>query len=224
MKIFSNKQTNKQTLIKASLFALALLSDVVGAAVITPVSYGFDQPTSSGAYTYHDTNPIPTKLTDGALGYAGWAADNGAAWDGWLYTNVNIDFKFGSKVEIDTINVGSTQNSLGDVVLPSLNIFASDDGSSWNLINSLIVPPNSTNDVNPYSTAPHGFLTLNDLGINSSFVRVQAIANGPWTFIDEVRFSNTISPVPLPAAAWLFTTGLLGMAGFVRRKSRAKVL
>ncbi|NOT83497.1 MAG: hypothetical protein HOP02_01685 [Methylococcaceae bacterium] len=67
--------------------------------------------------------------------------------------------------------------------------------------------------MNPYSTAPHGFLTLNDLGINSNFVRVQAVANGPWTFIDKVQFGA--SPVPVPVAAWLFGYALLGLVGFL---------
>ncbi len=34
----------------------------------------------------------------------------------------------------------------------------------------------------------------------------------------EIRFTGTISSVPVPAAAWLFSSGLLGLVGFVRRK------
>lgn len=32
----------------------------------------------------------------------------------------------------------------------------------------------------------------------------------------------TVQPIPLPAAAWLFGTGLIGLAGLARRSSRAK--
>ena len=211
-----NFQTHKQSLIRASLVALALGANAVSAAVVTPVSYSFDQPTSCGGFCYHDTSPIPTKLTDGAFGYAGFAADSAVTWNGWLNTNVNIDFNFGGEVRIDSIDVGSTQDGLDNVVLPSLNIFASNDGNSWNFISSLNVPASSANDVYVFSTDPHGFLTLDNLGINSNFVRVQAVANGPWTFIDEVQFSA--SPVPVPAAVWLFGSALLGLMGFTRRK------
>ncbi|NOT83496.1 MAG: hypothetical protein HOP02_01680 [Methylococcaceae bacterium] len=95
------------TLIKASLLALVLGANAVNAAVVNPVSHSFDQPTSCGAWCYYDTSPTPTKLTDGVLGYAGWAANSRVTWDGWLYTNVNIDFNFAAKVKIDSINVGS---------------------------------------------------------------------------------------------------------------------
>ena len=42
--------------------------------------------------------------------------------------------------------------------------------------------------------------------------------NGDLTEIAEV--SLTTSVVPVPAAVWLFGSGLPGLAGFARRKSR----
>lgn len=38
------------------------------------------------------------------------------------------------------------------------------------------------------------------------------------TSIKSTSFSGSISPVPVPAAAWLFVSGLLGLVGVVRRK------
>ncbi len=34
--------------------------------------------------------------------------------------------------------------------------------------------------------------------------------------------STTVAPVPIPAAAWLFASGLLGLIGVVRKRSRAQ--
>lgn len=34
---------------------------------------------------------------------------------------------------------------------------------------------------------------------------------------------SSVAPIPLPAAAWLFGTGLIGLAGLARRSSRAKI-
>jgi hypothetical protein len=39
----------------------------------------------------------------------------------------------------------------------------------------------------------------------------------PGTMVDQSFFS---APVPIPPAAWLFTSGLLGMAGIARRKKK----
>ena len=46
---------------------------------------------------------------------------------------------------------------------------------------------------------------------NFSFVSTGQLA-GTWT-------TATISPVPVPAAAWLFGSGLLGLVGLARRKA-----
>jgi hypothetical protein len=36
----------------------------------------------------------------------------------------------------------------------------------------------------------------------------------------EANFELFVSQVPLPAAAWLFGSGLIGLIGFARRKAR----
>jgi len=64
--------------------------------------------------------------------------------------------------------------------------------------------------------APEDFSSFN-LGFNDS---THAISD-PYTIYGEwrptVAFSSA-SPVPVPAAVWLFGSGLLGLMGFARRK------
>ena len=50
------------------------------------------------------------------------------------------------------------------------------------------------------------------------FAGQSAVFNG--TLLDTVAFSGT-SAVPIPAAAWLFGSGLLGLAGVARRRTKA---
>lgn len=38
-------------------------------------------------------------------------------------------------------------------------------------------------------------------------------------FIARIELSGTASPVPLPAAVWLFGSGLLGLIGIARKKA-----
>ena len=69
-----------------------------------------------------------------------------------------------------------------------------------------------------FSGAPHSFFTLSNLNINSDQVRLTARSNGPWTFIDEVRFET--SPVPEPEAYAMLLAGL-GLLGTMVRRRKA---
>ena len=42
------------------------------------------------------------------------------------------------------------------------------------------------------------------------------------TFLDNITITADVSAVPIPAAAWLFGSGLLGLVGVARRKTAAK--
>jgi len=44
---------------------------------------------------------------------------------------------------------------------------------------------------------------------------------GPWNSITDTDFAFRISAVPIPAAVWLFGSGLIGLVGVARRKKAA---
>ena len=196
----------------AAVVVAASTGSIANAVQVSPVSYSFDQPNSCGSFCYLDTTP-PSKLTDGVVGVVGWATNSGTEWDGWLFKPlVNIDFNFGAATLISSVSIGSTQDNLADVVLPSYNVFSSTNGVTWTFVQGLVVPASSANDNSPYSTAPHNFFTLSGLGINAQYVRVTALANGPWTFIDEVRFEGSTVPEPASWALMVVGFGFIGAA------------
>ena len=208
--------------------AMALSLPATADTEIVPASYSFDRFTDCGSWCYHDTNGPAvrsgTTLTDGIYGTEGWAVNAGAEWLGWLNDSpVNIDFDFGSLKHVDTIKVGSTQDNLIDVVLPNVDVYQK-LGLTWSLVGSLVTPESAANNRNSLSSAPHGFLTLSNLNINSQFVRVSLrhSLNGPWTFTDEVDFYASAAPVPEPETYAMMLTGL-GLMGLVaRRRKRAR--
>ena len=203
----------------ASLFALGFAAAPAAAANIAPLSYSFAPTTQCGSWCYHDYGA--TKLTDGVLGTEGWAANQGAEWDGWTAGSVNIDFTFAGAKTFGSVVVGSTQDSLYDVVLPNLNIFSSLNGVNWTFQGSLVTPASSANDRFAYSTLPHGFLTVSGLNFTAPYVRVQAVNNGPWIFIDEVTFQGGRGgAVPEPASWGLMILGF-GAAGSMIRRRRS---
>ena len=214
----------KRTLIGLSL-ATACFASQAGAAEVVPVSYSFDQATGCGSYCYHDESG--GQLTDGVYGVEGWAVNlgngNAQEWVGWVYTPiVNIDFHFATAVDISEVRIGTTQDSVGDVVLPSVAVFKSTDGLAWSLVSQLSVAESSTNDRSYLGLGPHTTLTLSGLGItNVSYMRValSESADGPWTFADEVDFIGTAAAVPEPET-YAMLIGGLGILGIAVRRQR----
>jgi len=62
-------------------------------------------------------------------------------------------------------------------------------------------------------------------GVSNSMIIMSAAAlGGTWSSFDSGDFTNTyagatINPVPVPAALWLFGSGILGLAGMARRRA-----
>lgn len=58
-------------------------------------------------------------------------------------------------------------------------------------------------------------------GTKLTKTKVTPFAGGTWTLSSNgaLNYAVTTSPVPVPAAAWLFVSGLLGLVGVSRRKS-----
>ena len=205
----------KQLLGATALLTLAQFNLAHAAAP----SYTYDQPTSCGSWCYDD--PSYTKLTDGVVGNRGWAYNAGKEWDGWVgVPNVNITFQFGQTMTFSSVSVGSTQDNLGDVVLPSFDLWAY-VGGSWVHQASIFNPASSANDASAYDSGPHAFYTFSGLNVTTDKLRVTASPGvpGTWIFVDEVRFATAV-PEPANWAMLLAGLGLLASSG--RRLSRSK--
>lgn len=195
------------------------------AEALQPLRYVFDRQTDTGTYSYHDghsfSSPAYTELTDGLYGLSGWAVDQGqgpaAPWVGWYGDPVvHIDFSFGQQVWLSEVRVGSTQNRLDDVVLPSVSLSYWREGA-WVPVASLDVPEDAANNWPASSVLPHGFLTLGGLAVQADTFRLtlRHALDGPWIFVDEVDFDGSV--VPEVPAMGLMLPGL-ALVGLARRR------
>ena len=60
--------------------------------------------------------------------------------------------------------------------------------------------------------------TLNQFNwLSIDEIRVSSYFNTGYFIMDDIQYS--VSAVPIPAAVWLFCSGLIGLAGFAKRKA-----
>ncbi len=173
---------------------------------VAPISYAESSAGSTGLFTYFDTTP-PSKLTDGVLGVDAWQTDlgNGAAdeWVAWT-TDSALTFTFTGSPTVHEVQIGFNRDDLGDnVVLPGSVMI--------NGTNFTIAP-----DAVPEQT--RAFLNFDGTWTGNT-LEVDLTNVGGYIFVDEVRFSETVSAIPEPAAgAALLGLAMLGI-GWRRRRS-----
>lgn len=204
-----------------SAAAVLLFSSMTQAAIVTPTSYDLING-NSGSFNYWDDSYTGSgnnqqngasltgglgDLTDGVIATQNWNLVEGPTgpqgpYVGWVNTNPTVNFHFGSVVNIDTITVyADDANGYGGVAAP------------------LSITINGTNfSVTDPSSADPLVLTFDNLSLTTADIDITFYRRSSWVFVSEVTFENS-SAVPVPAAAWLFASGLLGLIGISRKKS-----
>ena len=90
-----------------------------------------------------------------------------------------------------------------------------------------LIPPGITNELDSLLFAPFGDIYDDLAGVPGNPVGTAVVSVAPPGFESWIGAASgdfifaAAAPVPLPAAVWLFGTGLLGLAGIARRKKTA---
>ncbi|THJ12571.1 MAG: VPLPA-CTERM sorting domain-containing protein [Nitrospira sp. CG24C] len=204
--------------------------------------------TENGFYTFTDTNTLASQGTHGPDQYNGmnWVAipshdewykaafhkNDGATGNYYLYPT--------SSNSAPTI---ATATPTGIIANPGQNVANYNFGANWdgtgNLGHVTTVGSAGLESVSPYGTFDQGGNVMEWIDAVSGSNRVM---RGGSLWLDEETLRSTyssfynpnvggsslgfrlsslgpISVVPIPAAAWLFGTGLLGLAALKRRRS-----
>lgn len=203
--------------IKISLAFCAICSmGVANAATVYNVTYSFESPATAtyGGITYS----IPT--TGGGSGTAvldssagitmtlhGEQVSDYSSYYGYptAYSDVISD----TTVQVNITNAGSGIFNL--VQAGSYTEFTSCTDGPLDALNSCsYIPPGTTFSAD--GTA--AFYDTQSFAVSGGVVKV--ITNG---FGTTLTTDYTLTPVPLPAAAWMFGSSLVGLVGFARRRT-----
>ena len=209
------------------LFAVGCIGSVVSthALPVTPTSYTFVPGTKQGTYSYIDETG--SQLTDGLYGPSRVLSQADAVpYLGWLAPLVTLNFTFAEATTFESVTVSSLQAWLGNIVLPDVVLYSSNDGVSWTQVASLITPESADNN---YAKKD---LTLDGLNVTAQYLQIELRRNvlGPWIFTDEVTFStldtitreSTNGGTEVPEAGTtlaLLGLGITSLALFRNRKS-----
>lgn len=149
--------------------------------------------------TYLATNPIhDSNIEDNA-----WAGGNGPVLG-------DLDFDLGDTFLISSMALWSQSNSNG---IDSFTVFSSLDATFSSAINLGTFSASELNPITAQTFETSSTAQFIRLRVNSTHVGGNAVNIG------EVAFE--VSAVPIPATAWLFGSGLLGLIGVARRKKSA---
>lgn len=203
--------------------------------------------TENGFYTFTDTNTLASQGTHGPDQHNGvdWVAlpsenewykaafhkNDGATGNYYLYPT-------GS----DSTPTIATATPTGDIANPGLNVANYNFGANWdgtgNLGHLTTVASAGSGSASPYGTFDQGgniyewtdtptganrVIRGGSLWLDDNFLRSTSSGfHNPLTQGSSIGFRlsslGPISVVPIPAAAWLFTTGLLGLAALNRKR------
>ncbi len=210
-------------------FALLIRSLFCGLLVLTfanPTSAAFvyfsDETLFNGAHSvpltlesfegFSTGNPAPIEATDFTLstsnssgeinaGFTGTFPTDGVNDFGWNYPpSSSMTFSFASPKSVFSMDI----TDLASVGATTIDVFA--DGG--------LVPVVPTINIGFFGHGGFDFLGLVSDSQFSSLTFSFSISE--WLGVDRVQYG--VSPVPVPAAVWLFGTALIGLFGFNGRK------
>jgi len=235
MEIIQKNKINSAYLISAGMIWLGASTSIHAAVIINEIDY--DQPGSDTAEFIELFNPDinPVALDGYTLDLIN--GTNGSAYNSFDLTGLTIsangylvlcdDMLAVANCKFDIASSGWMQNggSDGDAVALLLggtlvdSVVYESIGSllgSFSEGNSFTVADSNSIDMS-IARLPNGL----DTNINASDFNSACITPGSANVSGTGNCSVSVNPVPVPAAIWLFGSGLVGLTGISRRKKAA---
>lgn len=182
-----------------ALSGLLLAHSGAFAAQVSPVSV-------SGYGSYNNS---PTLITDGNIPaeYTDWTNQQNVWWQG---TGVELVIDFGSIRSITDVLVSVDNND---------DYLVEWGGGTWTPLFAISSSQGNVgygmDTMSTDSNHPEYIAELDFAPVQTQYLRIRATGGDNLYSVGELQAFG--SPVPVPAAAWLFSSGLLGLIGLSRR-------
>lgn len=191
--------------ILTSICTLVLLGLAAGQAMAGTVQLTQSNPITTDGATILNLNLVGTSFTDGDPSLPGIQSVDGAAFTiSWNSTVLQYTGIVVSDPNWDSPFIDDTSAAAGTVDFVFLGRSAGFFGSDFNIVD----------------------LSFNVIGAAGSATDIIfADVFGGWSLggvtvpVDYVAGQVAVTSVPVPAAAWLFGSGLIGLVGVARRRS-----
>lgn len=210
----SDEDKIQQTAQTPSIFA--------GAVPTQPTGFGWEQfPSGGGSQTYDAyTGSMAVDWENAANGNPGNLSGDD-------YTVGQIESALGG-VSVFNIGIDSNSNNAGSEVLELFEVYV-DTGTGFELefsfnTPSSIAPINNGTGFSDYLISSVDLSGFGDSDLVKFHVVISgAVAGQEQLFLigqEGLSLATSPAPVPLPAAAWLFGSALIGMFGWSRSRAR----
>ena len=200
-------------------------TDYTGPGSTSNLTASSTTPFQSNVWTAHDIQVFGTGTYTFDVSLGGGAETTGSLSmtvpTGHL--GVHMLFDWGSNANIDVAVVGVQNSVYGVGVGYQADAIGADRCGVFvtpTIINCLYDGINYGTDGKPAGDTIWGLATVD--GDADSIMGIPMPAGGPFEFFNA-GFNANLAPVaiPVPAAVWLFGSGLLGLVGVARRKKQA---
>lgn len=181
--------------------------------------------------TYNGADPFFGDVNGGVINLAGGANPTGSFSTGFLFSGSPfIPFTFGSGINADVTAGALTVSTLdwgglfdsatpADFLLPPDALFPTE-----------VLWTNATDNTTDFNVAfrwGHDITSAEDPSLMFTAFTAQWVLEGCVSTVGNTgdacgASTGTTSPVPVPAAVWLFGSGLAGIAGVARRRKARK--
>jgi len=211
----------KKTTTIATVMALTFgVSSAYATSALVSTGGSFQMDANEGLdQAYVDGSGVPTG-TDTTI--SGWVDETAGTW-GVSSTNTFWGFTW-------TATNGQLVTDAGDYALDTvtgaISLATPDTVGTADGIMHFTIGANQIAGIIDFAwSATTGIRVVNVWDINAdgslSYAAVPGMENGPFPAYNpgfELTGAGLVSPVPLPAAVWLFGSGLIGLIGIAKRK------
>jgi hypothetical protein len=204
--------------------ALAVFINSTQAAIVT---YNFENTNFSGFYTFDRDAAVIISLTSEGGGST-YVIDYGSSVIDYEFTVNFSQINFSQTFTPDNSNPEGIENAIFDGV-STMSIDLSDSSNSFGAFNFYILTWDISHPYDPGDDPlnlppPLDYFYTNDGGLSQAVFHVdnggQLLVNGEQydDYLDSPYVTVSASVVPIPAAIWLFGSGLFGLIGIARHK------